>query len=30
MNLMTVFMKGMLGEAMHKNLTNLKGTLEKQ
>lgn len=30
MNLMTVFMKGMLGDAMYKNLTNLKGILEKQ
>ena len=30
MNLMTVFMKGYLGDAMHKNLTNLKGILEKQ
>jgi hypothetical protein len=28
--LMTVFMKGMLGDAMKKNLTNLKGILEKQ
>lgn len=30
MNLMTVFMKGMLGDAMKKNLTNLKEILEKQ
>jgi len=30
MNLMTVFMKGFLGDAMQKNLTNLKGILEKQ
>lgn len=30
MNLMTVFMKGMLGDAMQKNLTNLKGILEKK
>ena len=29
MNLMTVFMKSMLGDAMQKNLTNLKGQLEK-
>lgn len=30
MNLMTVFMKGMLRDAMRKNLNNLKGILEKQ
>ena len=30
MNLMTVFMKGYLGDAMLKNLTNLKGILEKK
>ena len=29
MNLMTIFMKGMLGDGMKKNLTNLKGILEK-
>lgn len=30
LNLMTVFMKGMLGDAMKQNLTNLKGILEKK
>lgn len=30
MNLMTLFMKGYLGDAMLKNLTNLKGILEKE
>jgi hypothetical protein len=30
MNLMTFFMKGMLGDAMKQNLTNLKGILEKK
>jgi hypothetical protein len=30
MNLMTIFMKGYLGDAMLKNLTNLKGILEKE
>jgi len=30
LNLMTVFMKGMLADALKKNLTNLKGILEKK